>query len=63
MSNNLGIDFSKIREDCEVLARTEAHEQKKEEVTLDRIYEIIKEEYDISDEIIKVLKQKEIDLE
>ena len=63
MSNNLGIDFSKIREDCEVLARTEAHEQKKEEVTLDRIYEIIKEEYDISDEIIKALKQKEIDLE
>ncbi len=58
LSNNLGIDFSKIREDCEVLARTEAHEQNKEEVSLDRIYEIIQEEYDIPKEILDVLKIK-----
>lgn len=63
LSNNLGIDFSKIREDCEVLARTEAHEQNKEEVNLDRIYEIIQEEYDIPKEILDVLKNKEIELE
>ncbi len=63
LSNNLGIDFSKIREDCEVLARTEAHEQKLEEVKLDRIYEIIQEEYDIPKEIVDVLKSKEIELE
>jgi len=63
LSNNLGIDFSRIREDCEVLARTEAYENKKEEVTLDRIYEIIQEEYDISKNILDVLKQKEIALE
>jgi glycosyltransferase involved in cell wall biosynthesis/FMN phosphatase YigB (HAD superfamily) len=63
LSNNLGIDFSKIREDCEVLARTEAHEQNKEEVNLDRIYEIIQEEYDIPKEILNVLKNKEIELE
>ena len=63
LSNNLGIDFSRIREDCEVLARTEAHEQNKEEVNLDRIYEIIQEEYDISKEILDVLKNKEIELE
>lgn len=63
LSNNLGIDFSKIRVDCEILARTEAHENKKEEVTLDRIYEIIKEEYDIKEEILNILKNKEIELE
>ena len=63
LSNNLGIDFSKIREDCEVLARTEAHEQNKEEVSLDRIYEIIQEEYDIPKEIVDILKNKEIELE
>ena len=49
--------------DCEILARTEAHENKKEEVTLDRIYEIIKEEYDIKEEILNILKNKEIELE
>lgn len=63
LSNNLGIDFSRIREECEVFARTEAYKQKIEEVTLDRIYEIIKEEYNISDNIIEVLKKKEIELE
>lgn len=63
LSNNLGIDFSRIREDCEVLARTEAHEQKLEEVNLDRIYEIIQEEYNISKEILDFLKNKEIELE
>ena len=63
MTKNIGIDFSKIREDCEVLARTKAHKLKKEEITLDEIYEVIKEEYNISDEIIEKLKQKEIDLE
>lgn len=63
LSNNLGIDFSKIREDCEVLAREEANKQKREEIKLDRIYEIIKEEYDIKEEVIQVLKQKEIELE
>ena len=63
MTNNIGIDFSKIREDCEVLARTKAYKSKKEEVTLDEIYETIKEEYDISDEILSSLKQKEINLE
>lgn len=63
LSNNLGIDFSKIREDCEILARIEAEKQKREEVKLDRIYEIIQEEYDIPEEIIKYLKQKEIELE
>ena len=45
------------------LARTEAHEQKLEEVKLDRIYEIIQEEYDIPKEIVDVLKSKEIELE
>ena len=63
LSNNYAIDFSKIREDCEIQARTEAFNQKKEEVTLDRIYEIIEEEYEIPNPIIKILKQKEIDLE
>lgn len=63
LSNNLGIDFSKIREDGEVLARIEAHNNKKEEVTLDRIYEIIEEENDISKEILNKLKKKEIELE
>lgn len=63
LSNNLAIDFSKIREDCEILARTEAFKQKREEVTLDRIYEIIEEEYHISKNIIQFLKQKEIELE
>ena len=46
-NHNIGIDFSKIREDCEVLARTKAYKSRKEEVTLDEIYEIIKEEADI----------------
>ena len=63
LSNNLGIDFSKIREDCEVLARIEAEKEKREDVTLDRIYEIIKEEYDIPSSIIEFLKRKEIELE
>ena len=63
MTKNIGIDFSKIREDCEVLARTKANEQKKEEITLDEIYDVIKEEYEISSEIIEKLKEKEIGLE
>lgn len=63
LSNNLGIDFSKIREECEVLARTEADKQEIDDVTLDRIYEIIKEEYDIPADIIEFLKKKEIELE
>ena len=63
LSNNLGIDFSKIREECEVLARTEAYEQKKEEVTLDRIYELIEEEYEMPKNIVETLKKKEIELE
>ena len=63
MSNNLAIDFSKIREDCEVIAREENNLQKKEEVTLDRIYEIIEEQYSVPNKITQVLKQKEIELE
>ena len=63
LSNNLGIDFSKIREECEVLARTEAYEQKKEEVTLNRIYELIEEEYEMPNSIVETLKKKEIELE
>ncbi len=63
MSNNLAMDFSKIREDCEIFARTESFKQKREEVTLDRIYEIIEEQYDVPKNIIDYLKQKEIDLE
>lgn len=63
MTDNLTVDFSKIREDCEVQARTEAFEQKREEVTLDRIYKIIEEEYEIKEDIIEKLKQKEIELE
>ena len=63
MTDNLTIDFSKIREHCEVQARTEAFEQKREEVTLDRIYKIIEEEYEIKEDIIEKLKQKEIELE
>lgn len=63
LSNNLSIDFSRIREDAEVLARTEAHKKGKEEVTLDRIYKIIQEEYSISKDIIQILKQKEMELE
>lgn len=63
LSNNLGIDFSKIREDCEVAARDQAFKENREEVTLDEIYEIIKNEYNISSDIIEKLKKKEIELE
>lgn len=63
LSKNVGIDFARIREESEVLARTEAFENKKEEVKLDRIYEIIEEEYDVGKEIAEHLKKKEIELE
>ncbi len=63
LSRNVGIDFARIREESEVLARTEAFEDKKEEVKLDRIYEIIEEEYDVEKEIAEHLKKKEIELE
>ena len=63
MTKNIGIDFSKIREDCEVLARTNAYNENREEITLDEIYDVIKEEYNISEDIIENLKQKEINLE
>lgn len=63
LSNNFGIDFSKIREDCEVLARIEASKEKREDVTIERIYQIIEEEYDIPTNIIEFLKNKEIELE
>lgn len=63
LSKNVGIDFARIREESEVLARTEAFEDKKEEVKLDRIYEIIEEEYDVKKEIAEHLKKKEIELE
>lgn len=62
-SNNLSVDFSKIREDAEVLARTEAYENGREEVTLDKIYKIIQEEYNMPKEIVQCLKKKEIELE
>ena len=63
LSKNITIDFSKIREDCEVLARIEADKNNLQEVNLDQIYEIIAKEYSIPLEIIEKLKQKEIDLE
>lgn len=63
LSRNVGIDFARIREESEILARTEAFENKKEEVKLDRIYEIIEEEYDVEKEIAEHLKKKEIELE
>ena len=63
LSNNLSIDFSKIREDCEMMARTEAYNNKKEEIKLDRIYEFVEKEYDVPKNISQILKQKEIDLE
>ena len=63
LSKNISIDFSKIREEGEIQARTEAYKENKEEVKLDRIYEIIQKEYDIPKEVINILKQKEIELE
>lgn len=63
LTNNLAIDFSKIREECEVLARTEAYNNKKEEVKLDSIYKMIEEEYGIAKDVSEILKQKEMDLE
>ena len=63
LSKNLGIDFSKIREECEVFARKEAQKNKEEEITLDKIYDIIEKQYEIPNDIIEFLKKKEIELE
>lgn len=59
--NNKGISFSKIRPIAENIARKEQYEKDPsiEDVTLDDIYYVIKKLYEIDEEILNILKEKE----
>lgn len=59
--NKIVIDFKKIRVNCEEITRKRlSHYQ---DITIDEIYETIKETYYFEDEILKKLKEKEKELE
>lgn len=63
--NDTGINFSKIRITCEQLAREKLNsdKEKKQDITIDEIYNIIKENYKINEEVLVEMKKKEIELE
>lgn len=58
-----GIDFSKIRVNCENLAREQIKNEKRQEITFDEIYDTMEKEYDIDKNVIEKLKNKEIEYE
>ena len=64
-NNSTGMDFTKIRIFSEVQARNKKSKEDKkcQDITLDEIYETMKEEYHISDDILQKTKQKEIEYE
>lgn len=60
---NINIEFHKIRSYCEHLARERAHLHGLDEITLDDIYEEINLQYGYDKEILKIIKEYEMDLE
>ena len=63
--NCTGINFSKIRIICEQIAREKLNskDEKKQEITIDEIYDTINEKYKIKENILAEMKKKEIELE
>ena len=57
---NTGMNFSKIRVDCEALARQKSD---KDEITLDEIYDTIAEQYNLDINILRKVEQYELELE
>lgn len=62
---NGGVDFSEMREISEVIARNNQYKADSsiQEITLDQIYEVINNIYDVDKKVLNHLKQNEIDLE
>lgn len=58
-----GMDFAKIRINAEYNTRQKLVNSDMQEITIDEIYNAIKEQYHIKEEIIEKLKQKEIEYE
>ena len=63
--NDTGINFSKIRITCEQIARENLnnYKQKKQDITIDEIYNTIREKYRVDESILSKMKKKEIELE
>ena len=59
--NQIGINFKKIRVNCEEITRKRLSQF--QDITIDEIYETIKNTYFIEDEILEKLKEKEKELE
>lgn len=57
---NTGMDFAKIRMDCEALARRKTD---KDEITLDEIYDTISEQYNIDIDALRKVEAYELELE
>lgn len=60
-----GIDFSKMRTTSEQIARNRRYtiESEKPEITLDEIYKVMAEIYHIQENVLEIMKQKEIEYE
>lgn len=61
-NTNTGVDFSKMRINAERQARID-YSSKKEEVTLDEIYDVLANDYNIPKTILTKMKKLEIDAE
>ena len=59
--NQIGINFKKIRVECEEITRKRLSQY--QDITIDEIYETIKNTYYINDKILNKLKEKEKELE
>lgn len=61
----IGVDFSKMRVNAEIQARSNLskNKSKDEEITLDDIYDVLNNDYNISTNITNKMKQLEIDAE
>lgn len=61
--NYTGINFSKIRITCEQIARANFYNPQKQDITIDEIYQTIREKYKIDENILIKMMKKEIELE
>lgn len=64
-NNKIGINFKKIREDCEKLTREKIQQKHKnyQDITIDEIYKTIEETYYIDKNVLEKIKKKEKELE
>ncbi|MBO9428565.1 HAD-IA family hydrolase [Sulfitobacter sp. R18_1] len=63
LSNGMIANFAQVRGNCERMARDEQEGKEFDEITLDQIYSLMQDTYQISDALIGKIKQAEIDLE